>query len=59
MIRLPAARRAAEAVHAGGVLRLVVTPEIIEITAKVIMTFVEGDEQAQRSEKILEENGKE
>lgn len=58
MIRLPAARRAAEVVHAGGVLRLVLTPEIIDITAKVIMTFVEADEQAQRREKLLGEEPK-
>lgn len=58
MIRQPAARKLAELVLTQPIVRLKVTPEILDMTAKVIMTFVAADEQRQRSEKILGEGGK-
>lgn len=54
MIREPAARRLAEKLLSGSIVRMEVTPAILDVVAKVIMTFVAADEQAQRTEKMNE-----
>lgn len=54
MIRQAAARKLAELVLTQPIVRMEVTPAILDMTAKVIMTFVAADEQAQRMEKMNE-----
>lgn len=59
MIREPAARRCAEQLLSGSICRIPLTPAILDMAARVIMTFVVGDERAQENEKILGEDRKE
>lgn len=52
MIRPPAALKCAEQLLSQSIVRIPLTPEILDMAARVIMTFVASDECAQLNEKI-------
>lgn len=52
-IRYPAARRCVETILTNSNVRLPMTETMLDAATRVVITFVEMDEQRQRTEKIL------
>jgi hypothetical protein len=53
MIRFDAARKLAEIILNYRIVRMEITPEILDGTAQTIMAYVNGDEAKQEQEAIL------